>query len=144
MSNYKTAYYINVHFLHVYGHNNTVYNTSFAFRARSVVSSCATHVTVGTRDHRPYALCCRILIVSYKLPIKQDYKQRKGTEIFIIVPYVIIVSFFQLHAVSRTYKGGQREPSVKTLCSPLSAEFRRLLAQVRCLIFSFLNYVKSK
>ena len=31
----------------------------------------------------------------------------------------------QLHAVSRTQQGRQREPSVKTLRSPLSAEFWR-------------------
>ena len=31
----------------------------------------------------------------------------------------------QLHAVSRTLQGRQREPSVKTLRSPLSAEFWR-------------------
>ena len=31
----------------------------------------------------------------------------------------------QLHAVSRTQQGKQREPSVKTLRSPLSAEFWR-------------------
>ena len=35
------------------------------------------------------------------------------------------ILFFQLHAVSRTQQGRQREPSVKTLCSPLSAEFWR-------------------
>ena len=33
--------------------------------------------------------------------------------------------FIQLHAVSRTLQGRQREPSVKTLHSPLSAEFWR-------------------
>ena len=32
---------------------------------------------------------------------------------------------FQLHAVSRTKQGIQRKPSVKTLLSPLSAEFWR-------------------
>ena len=31
----------------------------------------------------------------------------------------------QLHAVSRTQQGRQRKPSVKTLCSPLSAKFWR-------------------
>ena len=31
----------------------------------------------------------------------------------------------QLHALSRTQQGRQREPSVKTLRSPLSAEFWR-------------------
>ena len=31
----------------------------------------------------------------------------------------------QLHAVSRTQQGRQREPIVKTLRSPLSAEFWR-------------------
>ena len=31
----------------------------------------------------------------------------------------------QLHAVSRTQEGRQREPNVKTLLSPLSAEFWR-------------------
>ena len=31
----------------------------------------------------------------------------------------------QLHAVSRTQQGRQREPSVKTLCFPFSAEFWR-------------------
>ena len=35
------------------------------------------------------------------------------------------IIFFQLHAVSRTQQGRQREPSVKTLRSPLSAEFWR-------------------
>ena len=34
----------------------------------------------------------------------------------------IIKSINQLHAVSRTQRGRQREPSVKTLRSPLSAE----------------------
>ena len=35
--------------------------------------------------------------------------------------------FFQLHTVSRTHAHDrQREPSVKTLLSPLSAEFWRL------------------
>ena len=33
----------------------------------------------------------------------------------------------QLHAVSRTQQGKQREPSVKILRSPLSAEFWRRL-----------------
>ena len=37
---------------------------------------------------------------------------------FINIPY-------RLHAVSRTQQGKQREPSVKTLRSPLSAEFWR-------------------
>ena len=31
----------------------------------------------------------------------------------------------QFHAISRTQRGKQREPSVKTLRSPLSVEFRR-------------------
>ena len=34
-------------------------------------------------------------------------------------------TFYQLHAVSRTQQGRQREPSVKTLCFPLSAKFWR-------------------
>ena len=33
--------------------------------------------------------------------------------------------FYQLHAVCRTLQGRQREPSVKTFRSPLSAEFCR-------------------
>ena len=33
--------------------------------------------------------------------------------------------FYQLHAVSRTQQCWQREPSVKTLRGPLSAEFWR-------------------
>ena len=33
----------------------------------------------------------------------------------------------QVHAVSRTQQGRQREPSVKTLRSPLSAEFLEAL-----------------
>ena len=33
----------------------------------------------------------------------------------------------QLHAVSRTQQGRQREPSIKTLHSPLSAEFLEVL-----------------
>ena len=32
----------------------------------------------------------------------------------------------QLHAVSRTWQGRQREPSIKTLRSPLSAELEAL------------------
>ena len=34
-------------------------------------------------------------------------------------------SIYELHAVSRTQQRRQREPSVKTLRSPLSAEFWR-------------------
>ena len=37
----------------------------------------------------------------------------------------------QLHAVPRTQQGRQREPSVKTLRSPLSAEFWRLFISFR-------------
>ena len=36
-----------------------------------------------------------------------------------------VIFFYHLHAVSRTQQGGQREPSVKTLRFPLSAEFWR-------------------
>ena len=38
---------------------------------------------------------------------------------------IIIIFIFQIHAVSRTLQGRQREPSVKTLRSPFSAEFWR-------------------
>ena len=38
---------------------------------------------------------------------------------------VFIVLFFQLHPVSRTQQGREREPSVKTHRSPLSANFWR-------------------
>ena len=31
--------------------------------------------------------------------------------------------FLQLHGLSRTYQDRQKEPSVKTLCSPISSEF---------------------
>ena len=36
-----------------------------------------------------------------------------------------ICFFYPLHAVFHTEQGRQREPSVKTLCSPISAEFWR-------------------
>ena len=39
--------------------------------------------------------------------------------------YHTYIQVNQLHAVSCTQRCGQREPSVKTLCSPLSAEFWR-------------------
>ena len=43
------------------------------------------------------------------------------------LPFCMInkLSLTQLHTVSRTLQGRQREPSVKTLRSPLSAEFWR-------------------
>ena len=40
----------------------------------------------------------------------------------ILVTFMI---FYQLHAVFRTQQGRQRQPSVNTLRSPLSAEFWR-------------------
>ena len=49
-------------------------------------------------------------------------------KIFIKLIYLIYYTFNlknQLHAVSRTQQGSQREPSVKTLHSPLSADFWR-------------------
>ena len=43
-----------------------------------------------------------------------------------LLPRIRLFDFYiQLHAVSRTLRGRQREPSVKTLRSPLSAEFGR-------------------
>ena len=42
---------------------------------------------------------------------------------FHIVNYLLKIN--QLHAASRTLQGRQREPIVKTLRSPLSAEFWR-------------------
>ena len=35
--------------------------------------------------------------------------------------FVLLIFFYQLHAVSRTLQGRQREPNVKTLRTPLSA-----------------------
>ena len=41
----------------------------------------------------------------------------------VIIPVFKDLNQNQLHAVPRTQQGRQREPSVKTLCSPLSPQF---------------------
>ena len=46
-------------------------------------------------------------------------------DIYCIYMYVYFVKIYQFHAVSRTQQGRQREPSVKTLRSILSAGFWR-------------------
>ena len=43
--------------------------------------------------------------------------------IFLLVPNKVNTSPFSFLAASRTQQGRQREPSVKTLHSPFSAEF---------------------
>ena len=50
--------------------------------------------------------------------------ERTGKVIFICYKYIYL-KLNQLHAVSRTQQGRQREPSVKSLRYPLSAEFWR-------------------
>ena len=48
-----------------------------------------------------------------------------GVLIYVFDCYFLKIKLNQLHAVSRTQQGRQRELIVKTLRSPLSAEFRR-------------------
>ena len=55
-----------------------------------------------------------------KLRIQHSIQQKRNNTIL----QKIIKYKNQFHAVSRTQQGRQREPSVKTLRSPLSVEFR--------------------
>ena len=64
------------------------------------------------------------------------------TQIYIQIPYNVIF-FYQLHAVSRTQQGKQREPSVKTLRSPLPVEFwrHRVLSGRKIILIRFVFIV---
>ena len=68
------------------------------------------------------ALCLANCVYSHTLvPLRHNWPQ------FLKVIYIIIFFYFifQLHTVSRTQQGMQREPSVKTFRSRLSAELWR-------------------
>ena len=58
------------------------------------------------------------IIVTHPLPLV-DWK--RSLLVYLYTPNI----FYHLHAVLRTQQGRQREPSVKTLRSPLYAEFWR-------------------
>ena len=52
------------------------------------------------------------------------FKKNVKRRVFKVIKKLMFF-FYQLHAVSRTQQGRQREPSVKTLRFPLSAKFWR-------------------
>ena len=72
---------------------------------------------------------CLTLTSLYHPYSNQRVVSAKGIERFSVLRCILYLCilrfFFQLHALPRTQQSRQREPSVKTLRSPLSAEFWR-------------------